>query len=418
MRKVASPSKAYLQSVLVGALIGIGIALVFAAGFFFRDLVGSPTALAFPGYASDRTLSTDGYPLLDEVQTLLDRYYLGEQPDPTERQYAAIRGVLSTLQDRYTFFIEPPVAQSESDVLAGTYGGIGVQLQRAETGELVLFPFDDGPAAGAGVEAGDVLLAINGEPVDLALPQDTIDQLLRGEVKPDNGVELTIRKVVGDLQETLFILFDVINVPSVVWRVLPEDEAIGYVQVLRFTARTPDELTTAMTELGEAEITGLILDLRNNSGGLLQEAIAVTDEFLDDGVLVHEESVDEDKIFEGNSGGVAIEQPLVVLVNAGTASGAELVAGAIQDYGRGLLIGQITYGKGTVQQIFPLSDGSSLHVTSAEWFTPNRNELSDVGLTPDIEMIPDENGRDVELGEAIRQLRQQIAEQDEQQDEA
>ena len=154
------------------------------------------------------------------------------------------------------------------------------------------------------------------------------------------------------------------------------------------------------------------MDLRNNSGGLLQESINVADEFISEGVLVSERDADGERSFYATEGGLATDWPLAILVNQGTASGAELVAGALQDYERGLVYGQKTYGKGTIQQIFPLSDGSSLHITSAEWFTPDGRALSDNGLEPDIAMIPDATGRDVELGEAVRQLQQLLADQE------
>lgn len=405
MQNISENTKTQGRSILVGALIGVSIALVFAVGFFFRDLMGLTPMIAT---ASSNT--ADSFPLLDEVQILLDRHYLGDQPDSTARQYAAIRGLLGALDDRYTFFIEPPVAQSESDVLAGTYGGIGVFVERNEAGQIVLFPFDDGPARAAGIEDGDVLLAIDGEAVDLSLPQDTIDQMLRGEVKEGSGVELTLLKPDTDTEMMVFVPFDVINVPSIIWRVLSEDERIGYINILRFTSRTPDELTTAVDELTAESVEALVLDLRGNSGGLLQESIAVADAFIDDGVIAIEIDNEGERELMGTSGGAVLDLPLAVLVDQRTASGAELVAGALQDYGRGILVGQVTFGKGTIQQIFPLSDGSSLHVTSAEWFTPERNQLTNVGLEPDITMIPDANGRDVELGEAIRQLQQQLAE--------
>jgi len=385
-------------SIGVGIVVGIGVTIVFAAGFFLRGLVAMPPAFALAEQNGDAQ-----YELLDEVQALLNHHFLREQPDYTQRQYAAIRGVLTSLGDRYTFFIEPPVAQSESDALAGTYGGIGVQLSRNEAGEIELYPFDDGPALQAGVDDGDVLIAINGDALDSDLQQDVVDQLLRGEVKEGSGVTITIRKTTGETQ-TLFIEFAVINVPSVVWRVLPEAEEIGYVQIMRFTSRTPVELAEAMAALEAAEISGLILDLRNNTGGLLQEAVDVADAFLDGVTVVVERSQDRERVFEAESGGIATAYPLVVLVNHTTASASELVAGAIQDHGRGVLIGQRTFGKGTVQQIFRLSDQSSIHITSSEWFTPNGNQIDGNGLIPDIEMIPDENGRDVELGEAIRHL--------------
>lgn len=390
----------YRRSILLGLLLGMTMAVVFAGGFVFRDVLDRRTTAA--------AVTSGEYVLLSEVQRLLDRYYLREQPDFTLRQYAAVRGMLGALGDRFTFFIDPPVAASESDALAGTYGGIGVDIVRSERGEIVLYPFEDSPAAEAGIVGGDVLLAVNGAPIDLSLSQDALDQLLRGEVRDGNGVNLTLRR--DNVEQTLFVPFAVINVPSVIWRVLSEDERIGYMQIKMFTGRTPEELTTGLNELRAAEIRALIIDLRGNTGGLLQESIRVADEFIDGGVLVYERSNTGQRSHDGQAGGLGIDLPLIVLVNNRTASGAELVAGAIQDRQRGILIGQRTFGKGTVQQIFPLSDGSSLHVTSSEWFTPAQQPLEAVGLTPDVEMIPDSSGRDVELGEAVRRLQAQLSE--------
>jgi carboxyl-terminal processing protease len=396
MRDFSGKARYYGRSILIGAALGIGLALVFAGGFFFRGFVELPTAAA--------ASTSSGYPLLDEVQTLLDRFYLRPQPSEKEREYAVVRGLLSSLNDKFTFFIDPPVAKSESDVLAGTYGGIGVQIQRSEQGDFLLIPFPDSPVLKSGIEVGDILRAINKVPLDGNIQADALDQQLRGEVKEGNGVELTVFKPKTQKELTVFVPFAVINVPSVVWRTLDENPSIGYIDVMRFTSRTPEELKAGLQELQKVAIKGLILDLRNNSGGLLQESVASAGQFLKGGVIVYEKSNREEHPLNAPTGGLATEIPLVVLVNKGTASAAELVAGAIQDRKRGILIGQTTYGKGTVQQIFRLSDNSSLHVTSAEWYTPNHNEIDGKGLQPDIPMIPDPNGRDVETGEAVRQL--------------
>lgn len=389
----------YRRSILVGALAGVTLAVMFAAGFFFRSLID----VNLPPVAVSAADADRSYGLLDEVQALLDRHFLRSQPDYTQRQYAAIRGVLGTLNDRYTFFIDPPVAQSESDVLAGTYGGIGVQIQRSVNGEVVLHPFADSPAAAAGIRDGDILKSINDMVIEVTMQQDAIDQMLRGEVKEGSGVTITVLQADGQ-ELTTFIPFAVINVPSVIWRVVTDHTQLGYLQIIRFTSRTPDELKTGISELREAGVQGLIVDLRNNSGGLLQESIAVASQFVDSGVIVYEKTNQDERAIESNGGGLATDLPLAVLVNQNTASAAELVAGAIQDRERGILVGQTTYGKGTVQQIFRLSDDSSIHITSAEWLTPNRNHLDGIGLQPNIIMIPDANGRDVEIGEAIRAL--------------
>lgn len=388
----------FRRSLVVGALTGLMLGAAFAAGFFARDVLGSP------GVAIAAAASGESYPLLDEVQVLLDRHYLREQPDYTQRQYAAVRGLLGSLGDRYTFFIEPPVAQSESDVLAGTYGGIGVQLQRSETGEFVLFPFPESPARAAGVQDGDFLVAVNDMPIEVSMQQDAVDQLLRGEVNGQNGVQITAQRASTREAYTVFITFDVINVPSVIWRIIPEDPRIGYVHILRFTNRTPFELDTALQEFDTVGVMALVLDLRNNNGGLLQESVDVASRFLDGGVIVYETDNQGERTLSANPPGQYLEAPVVALVNGGTASAAELVAGALQDRERAILIGQVTYGKGTVQQIFRLSDGSSIHITSAEWFTPNRQAIEGIGLQPDVSMIPDPNGADIELGEALRYL--------------
>lgn len=234
------------------------------------------------------------------------------------------------------------------------------------------------------------------------MTQDAIEQQLRGEVRDSSGVEITVTKADNGDEQTVFIEFAVINVPSATWRVLAENPLIGYLQVIRFTSRTPDEVTMAIAELRAAGIEQLVLDLRNNSGGLLDESIVVADEFLNDGVIVYERDNQNETAYTAQVGGSAADLPLIVLVNDRTASGAELVAGAIQDNDRAILIGQRTFGKGTVQRIYQLSDGSSLHVTSAEWLTPDRQALNANGLQPEIAMIPDPEGRDIELEEAIR----------------
>lgn len=387
----------YIRSIILGIVSGLGLALVFSAGFVVRDILNIPSVFASNGI----DVEADGYPLLDEVQQLLDQHYLREQPSYTQRQYDAIRGLLIGLDDRSTFFIEPPVARSESDALAGTYGGIGVNITRNAAGEFVLYPFDESPAIREGIRDGDTLIAVNGVDLDLSTQADRVDQMLRGEVREGNGVELTLRR--DDEEITIFILFDVINVPSVQWRVLEQGQPLGYIQIIRFTSRTPDEMQIAIEELQGADIQGVILDLRNNFGGLLQESIEVAGMFLDESVVLYEVRNSGERTFNANTG-VAIDLPVVVLVNRGTASASELLAGAIQDAERGILIGQVTFGKGTIQQIFQLSDSSSIHVTSAEWLTPNRNRIDNIGLQPDISMIPDENGRDIEIDEAIRYL--------------
>jgi carboxyl-terminal processing protease len=382
-----------------GILVGCMMSAAFLAGFFVRDRSSV--------IAQEQT-GGENFPLLAEVRQLVESNYLRQVPPGKEMEYAAIRGYLGGLNDPYTFFIDPPVAQSESDVLAGQYGGIGVQVQRNEQGLFVLYPFRDGPAAAAGIRDGEILVAVNGTEIALTERLDVVDGLLRGEVGEGRGVTLTVQAPSTNETREVFVEFAVVTVPSVVWRPLAEEPTFGYIQIMRFTSRTPDELREALADLSSQDVVALVLDLRNNSGGLLHESVEVASEFLGSGVVFYERTREQEKVTEAIPGGTALDIPLVVLVNNGTASAAELVAGAIRDRGRGILIGQKTYGKGSVQLIFRLPDDSSVHITSAEWFTPSKAALDGNGLEPDITMIPAEDNRDVELGEAVRYLRQQV----------
>ena len=349
------------------------------------------------------------FTLLREVEGLVASNYVSTLPDPVQMEYAAIRGYLQSLGDPYTFFIDPPVAQSESDALAGRYGGIGVEVKRNEAGLIVLYPYPDSPAERAGVLAGDVLLDVNDGQLQGGESVDQIRQLLRGEIVEgaNNGVTITVLAPDATEPRTIFIAFEEISVPSVLWRVLAEDTSIGYIQIRSFTARTPEELATAITELEAAGTTALILDLRENYGGLLEESIQIADMFLAEGLIFREQKRDTNNERTATPDiSVPLDMPIYILVNNRTASAAEVVVGALQDNNRAQTVGQKTVGKGSVQYVFALSDGSSVHITAAIWLTPAGTPINGVGIEPTIPMIPDANGRDVELGEAIRRIQQ------------
>lgn len=395
---------------LRGAAVGLLLGMVFAAGYFARDL-SAPTQIREVGAQDDPAMLQ--FSLLDEVHQLVINNFYTDLPDNNQMQYAAIRGYLGALGDPYSFFNEPPVARSESDALAGRYGGIGVEVKRNVQGEIELFPYPDSPAIRVGLQDGDILLAINGEPLAIDQNLDVIRQALRGEVTDDgNGVTITIRSVATGEEQTLEIPFEEIRIPSVLWRMLPDEPLVGYINIISFTSRTPEELNEAIVDLQSQGMEGLVLDLRNNSGGLLRESIDISDVFLEDGIIVIEQSRVSGEVIENATPGSVIgDVPIMILVNDRTASAAEVVAGALQQNNRAILVGQRTRGKGSVQYIFGLSDGSSFRITGAIWLTPNGTPLDSVGLTPDIEMIPDSNGREVELDEAVRQLRTQLTTQ-------
>ncbi len=404
MKTQVRAGTAVVSAIMRGVIIGIVLGLVFAAGFLVRGAIppAAASVLTPPLLAPQGAVGQ--YPLLTQVQTLLNQHYLRDQPPQRDLEYAAIRGLLSALNDKYTFLVDPPVAHSESDVLAGQYGGIGVQVNRDEKGNFALYPFKDGPAAKAGVKDGDILLQVNGKDVPASTQPDALDQMLRGEVKDDNGVTIRVQRQPSGSTFGFKIRFEVIEVPSVIWHTVASEPTFGYVQILRFTNRTPDEMKNALSDLMSKNIRALVLDLRNNPGGLLQESINVAGELLGSGTVLFERTREGEKPYDAQGNALLPNLPMVVLVNQNTASAAELVAAAIHDRKRAVVIGQKTYGKGSVQLIFSLLDQSSLHITTAEWLPPSKTQLDGVGLTPDVPIAPDPGGRDVELAAAIRYL--------------
>jgi carboxyl-terminal processing protease len=333
-----------------------------------------------------------------EAWYALEESFYGELPSPQTRTYGAIRGALAQLNDPYTIFLEPQPTTAERDRLAGAYGGIGADLWYDDSGAVVLSPYPDSPAATAGVRPGDLLLEIDHQTV-AGLTLNDIQTRLRGEV--GSQVTLTLSRPPTPPFE-LTITRAEIRVPSLSYRLLEQNPSIGYLHITSFTAHTAEETQNAIAALLDGGATRLVLDLRDNGGGLIQPARDVADLFLDEGVLMFEvRRSSPEEVFYSRDGGPAADLPLVVLVNHSTASASEIVAGAIQARQRALLIGEPTYGKGSVQLIFPLSDGSSLHVTSALWLLPDHQPIAADGLLPDI-VVAAAEGQDAPLERAIR----------------
>ena len=353
MPENTSPKIPY-RSILSGLAFGLVIDLAFFGGYIYRDrFVEEPTSEA-------------SFALLQEADGLLANNYFGEIPDEQQRVYGAIRGLTASLGDPYTIYVEPQTHEVESTNLAGSFGGIGAELSRDEEGRFLLMTvYRDGPGYKDGLRDGDILVAIDRTPVDESDPGfDVVISAIRGEI--GQPVLLTIERD-GDTLD-IEVIRDEIAIPAVVWRLLEEDPRIGYIRLSRFTARAPEELNTALDELSAQGASAYILDLRGNGGGLVDSSTQVLDEFLNGGIILSEERRNgEPRIFRASPGGAATDQPLVVLVDNNTASASEIVAGALQDRERALIIGHQTFGKGSVQVILELSDGSSLHITSARW---------------------------------------------------
>jgi carboxyl-terminal processing protease len=313
---------------------------------------------------------------------------------------------MQALDDPYTLFVEPQQRDREQEELQGSFGGIGAWVERAPDGRILLTPMDDRPAQKAGVRSGDELLAVDGTPVTPEMPFDDVLALVRGEAGAI--VVLTVRR--EGVEEPIDIEVERAEIvtPSVTYELKEED--VGYIRISIFGERTADELEDAARDLADQGATSYIIDLRDNGGGLLPAAVDVASQFLREGVVLYERKSDgTEKAFDVHGRGVLRDDPVVFLVNNATASASEIVAGAIQDYERGVLIGTETFGKASVQFIFDLSDGSSVHITNAKWLTPNRQEIDGVGLTPDIVVpITEEDyqaGRDPQVEQAIAYLK-------------
>ncbi len=342
-----------------------------------------------------------------EAWRVVEQDFYGELPAAQERTYSAIREALALLDDPYTLFVEPQPRELERDHMRGAFGGIGVDIWYDAEGRMVLLPYTDSPAAEAGVLEGDILLALDGESIVDGLTIDDVRAYLHGE--QGTTVTLTLMHPAPDGSPTspfdLTITRGEIKVPSVTWRVIAHAPTVGYIHVQGFTDRTDEEVVDALNDLKEKGVTSLVLDLRNNFGGLISPAVGVASQFLSDGVvMIEQRRATEEKAYMVRDGGVATDISMVVLVNGNTASAAEIVAGALRDHGRAPLIGERTYGKGSVQLIYDLSDGSSLHVTAAIWLTPGRSRIEGRGLTPDVLVPQGEGLQDAQLDYAVEHL--------------
>lgn len=342
--------------------------------------------------------------LLWEVWQIVQEDFDGQLPPEDELTYAVIRGLLESLDDEYTRFTPPEAAELVRERMEGTFEGIGAFVRENDEGLTeIVRPMDGQPADLAGLQAGDVIIAVDGESVtDRTL--DEVIALIRGPEGTD--VTLTIRREgVDPFDVTITRAF--IEIPIVESEML--DEGIAYLRLTSFSANAEEQLTEAIEELLAENPEGLILDLRDNPGGFLDQSIAVADLFLSEGVVLYERSrtQDLDEVYRSETGDLAEEVPLVVLINAGSASASEIVAGAIRDQDRAILIGETTFGKGSVQLTHTLSDGSELRVTIARWYLPSNQSIDDNGIAPDIEVeTPEDLGgeEDTQLQRAIEYL--------------
>lgn len=314
-----------------------------------------------------------------ESLSLVKKNYV-EEVEEKELVYGAIKGMLSSLDPHSSFM--PPEAFKEMQIdTRGEFGGLGIQIGMKDKALTIIAPIEDTPADKAGVLAGDIIIKIDGESTkDLSL-QDAVTKL-RGP----KGTKVTITIFREGLEKPLDITItrDIIKLKSVKSKVI--DDNIGYIKLTQFQEQSSADMEKALKDLSEKSINALILDLRNNPGGLLKGAVDITSQFLPSGKLVvYIKGRSGDKTdFDTVNGNKYYDYPMVVLVNGGSASASEIVAGALQDWGKAVVLGTQTFGKGSVQTVIPLSDGSALRLTTARYYTPKGRSIQTTGITPDI----------------------------------
>lgn len=320
--------------------------------------------------------------------------------------YGAINGLTYQLNDDYTYLRDPEEAAFFNETLEGSFEGIGARVAEAEGGGVrIMEPFSGQPAWNAGIRRGDVILAVDGQDISRMALQDAIS-LIRG---PKGSEVLLTIKSEGQESRDIAVVRDRITVPAVEYRML--DDGVAYLRLGEFSAPATEQVRAALESLQAENPVGLVLDLRGNPGGFLRTAVEITSEFIDEGPVVIERFKDgREDVFKAEPGGSALTIPLVVLVDEGSASASEILAGAVQDTGRGILLGARTFGKGSVQIPDELSDGSVLSITTARWFTPNDRLIHGEGLQPDIEVPLSEEDiaadRDPQLDRAVEYLLQ------------
>ncbi|MPT24973.1 MAG: S41 family peptidase [Starkeya sp.] len=312
-----------------------------------------------------------------------------EKPEDSKLVEAAINGMLSSL-DPHSTYMDAKDFRDMQVQTRGQFGGLGIEVTMEDGLVKVVAPIDDTPAAKAGVQAGDLIAKLDGEEVKGMTLNQAVDKM-RGAV--NTPIKLTIIRKGQDKPIELSITRDIINIKSVRARV--EHDDIGYIRITSFSEQTGEGLKKAVADLtkqiGEDKLKGFIIDLRNNPGGLLDQAIDVSDTFLDRGEIVSTRGRDPEQTERRNArpGDLAKGKPIIVLVNGGSASASEIVAGALQDHKRAKVLGSLSFGKGSVQTVIPVSGNAAIKLTTARYYTPSGRSIQAKGIQPDIELVQD-----------------------------
>ncbi|MYD52719.1 MAG: S41 family peptidase [Chloroflexi bacterium] len=419
-----------LVFVMIGAAFALGIGVmrvIDASDDYGRVLRSSGRDGAAPAAvpaavqpsdddAQEATADTPGrasrFAILDEIVEVLDKDFVDPSKfNSLDTREAAINGIIDALDDPHTVFIDAERYRMASEDIGGSFEGIGATVNQVDGAIVIVRPFRNSPAMQAGIRPGDVILEVDGESTEGWSLEQAV-AVIRGPKGTD--VALLVRHTDGE-EELIVVTRDRIVVPSV--ESLPITDRtgnpvadIGYILITQFTEDTRGELLELLESARNAGLTQLIIDVRGNPGGLLDATVETTGEFMDEGVVLRQiDREGNERVFSDEPGGAGVGLELVVLINEHSASGSEVMAAALRDHGRAVLIGTTTTGKGTVNVPRRLSDGSVLYVSIARYLTPENAPVEGVGIAPDIEIaIPDtgfEAGQDIQLFVAIDYLR-------------
>jgi carboxyl-terminal processing protease len=370
----------YLKTIIIFFVILTGLTAAFYGGMWVGSGLGVNEEQ--PNYltSSDPELGTLFTPFF-QVWDIIHEQYIDQPVDDVKLMQSAIGGLMSGLGDEHSSYMDPSTYQQINAPMQGGYTGIGAWVDTSGEALVIIAPMPNSPAEAAGIRSGDTVVAIDGEDVTGIDPSIVLQSILG---PADTVVTLTVVREGLDEPLEISITRAVIEIPVIEYTMLENN--IAYIYLSQFSINSGEEVRNALTELLAQNPVGVILDLRDNTGGYLDAAFDVISAFIEEGPIMIEESGDGvTQTYSAYGNAIAPDIPLVVLVNGGSASASEITAGAIQDSGRGTLVGTTTYGKGSVQNWIELEgDNGAIRVTIARWLTPNGTQINKVGLTPDV----------------------------------
>ncbi len=375
--------KRALIIVVIAVVVLMITTTAFGAGIILGQAgLGTEAASAAPATASGIEGEVDFDTFWQAWEIVQEEFIDREALEETDLEYGAIRGMLQALGDEgHTTFMTPEELTRQRTDISGKFQGIGAYIGMENGLPIIVSPFEGSPAEEAGILAGDIIMEVDGEDVTTWAINDIVE-VIRGE----EGTEVVLTVLRPEVNESpeITIVRGEITIPAATWAMIPGTE-VAMVRLSQFNANASKQIINAVREAEAAGATSLVVDLRNNPGGLLEQVIKVTSEFVEGGnVLQQEDARGNRKPYPDKRGGVALDIPMVLLVNEGSASSSEIFAGAIQDHERGVVVGETTFGTGTVLEPFVLEDGSALMLGTSQWLTADGRLIRKQGIEPDI----------------------------------